>query len=187
MTNKELTDKKIEDKTQIQLTKGYVAKVDPEDFDIINKYKWQALVSRGEVRARRNICKGGKMFGILMHRQILNAPEEKKVDHINGDTLDNRKSNLRLCTQGENQMNSQGKRASRTGFKCVYQCPNGKYYVKIGKERKCIYGGTHSTLEEALANYNALVKEHHGAFAVLHTLTQQSKETASLQSNKEIE
>ena len=85
---------------------------------------------------------------ILMHRYILNAPENKLVDHINHNTLDNRKSNLRLCTSRQNNINKKC-----NGFTLRN---SGKYEVSIRANSGYEYLGRFATKEEAL-----LVRKKH--------------------------
>lgn len=87
---------------EIPLTQGRVALVDDEDFDRLSKHKWHyhktGYARRGE-GGRKNHRK------IYMHREVMNAPDDMEVDHGKGGTLDNRKSNLRVCTHKENSRN----------------------------------------------------------------------------------
>ena len=84
---------------EIEVTGGYVAIVDDEDYEKISKYPWFKLVSSSStVYARTNVR--GKT--VLMHRMILDAPPDKVVGHGNFDGLDNRRSNLELCTNAVN-------------------------------------------------------------------------------------
>jgi len=86
---------------RIHLTKGKFAIVDPDDFDRLNIYKWHASKNASTFYAKRNLYpkRKGKPGSIPMHRQIMNAPREMLVDHINYNGLDNRKANLRLATR----------------------------------------------------------------------------------------
>lgn len=71
--------------------------VDDEDFELVRKYRWGG--SNGRARATVN----GR--GVLLHRFLLQPPADMVVDHLNHDPLDNRRSNLRVCTQRENCQN----------------------------------------------------------------------------------
>jgi len=86
----------------IALTKGKFAIVDAADYERLNRYKWNAMEVKGKWYARRSIVGGV----VLMHREIMNAPSDMLVDHINGNGLDNRQANLRLCTAQQNCSNS---------------------------------------------------------------------------------
>ncbi len=92
----------------IPLTQGKFAIVDAEDYDWLIRYKWHACKCKNTYYASR--VRGGKT--IKMHREIMRAPKGLVCDHINHNGLDNRKRNLRLCTNAQNCYNQ---RASATG------------------------------------------------------------------------
>lgn len=91
----------------IELTQGYICVVSDEDYKVLKKYSW--CVSRGAGRNRKQ----GEPYAatvvnrkkIYMHRLIMGSPKDKIVDHINNQTLDNRRSNLRVVTAKENMRN----------------------------------------------------------------------------------
>lgn len=93
-----------EDYRVIKLTKGFVAIISTEDFRRVNRHKWYAHMSAGTKKkpgqpyARARI--GGK--NIYMHRFIMDAPDDKHVDHKNHITLDNRRENLRIMCPKKN-------------------------------------------------------------------------------------
>lgn len=97
---------------EIPLTKGMVAIVDDEDFDSLNQFKWYAKNNKAKNRptdifyaCRRDKKFRGKRKTIYMHRFLMNPPRSRVVDHRNGNPLDNRKENLRVCTRAENNQN----------------------------------------------------------------------------------
>jgi hypothetical protein len=86
--------------------------VDDELFDSLSKRKWHLHSGYAYTHITRNDCVG-------MHRVIMGMEGSKQlIDHINRDKLDNRRSNLRLCTQSENNMNSP--RRNKSGYRGVY-------------------------------------------------------------------
>ena len=93
------------------------------------------------------------------------------VDHKNGNGLDNRRKNLRICTMSENMMN-RGKTKVHSGkFKGVYDCGDSKtnpYTAKIQKDGKVYHLGHYKTPEEAAKTYDAKAKELHGEFGRLN-------------------
>ena len=99
---------------EIELTRGYVAIVDDEDYELVSKYKWNANTEKSKdyTTARTTISMVLDGFkwsrGIKMHRLIMDAKDGQIVDHINGDPLDNRRSNLRFVTSSQNARNSVG-------------------------------------------------------------------------------
>lgn len=102
---------------KIELSKGMVAIIDDDDFDLVKSINWYALNSRGRFYAHAVI--DGK--SVLMHRIIMSVPDGMFTDHINNDSLDNRKSNLRICTHSENMRNRKLSKASKSGLKNVWQ------------------------------------------------------------------
>lgn len=102
---------------KIKLTQGQFAIVDDEDFEEINKHKWYSLFNKGtdSFYAVRSDYSGEKKKLIRMHRQIMNSQKEMHTDHINHNTLDNRKCNLRSCTNSQNQMNAKMRSDNTSG------------------------------------------------------------------------
>lgn len=92
---------------EIFLGQGLVALVDDEDYAFLCKYRWRARWgSTGK--------KPYVVATVRLHRLVTNCPEDLMVDHINGDTLDNRKANLRVCTNAQNQQNTKGRGGTST-------------------------------------------------------------------------
>ena len=90
---------------QIPLTQGRFALVDDDDYDTLQQFRWSAGGKRGYY-AVRNFYVNGKRMAELMHRKIMNPVDGLDVDHINHNTIDNRRENLRVCTRKENIANS---------------------------------------------------------------------------------
>jgi hypothetical protein len=107
---------------RISLTQGCYAIVDPADYPHLSRYKWRLCRTKGKntLYAERSIrLPNGRYSRILMHRQLIHAPEGCVIDHINGNGLDNRRANLRLATIAQNAWNSK-KRNPRSGYKGVW-------------------------------------------------------------------
>ncbi len=145
----------------------YFARVDDELFDELNKYHW-SISTNGY--AQRRDDKGAI---ILMHRQIMNLTfgDKQCVDHINRDRLDNRISNLRLCTRTENNHNMKLSSRNKSGAKGIYKDKN-RLRVSIMFNRKKIYLGTFPNTEqgfkEATKAYNEAAIKYYGEFAYLN-------------------
>lgn len=131
-----------------------VAIVDNADFDTINKYRWY-LSSAGYARRweydKNYYAKHGKQKGkrVFMHRVINNTPPDLVTDHINRDKLDNRRSNLRSCTQTENTQN-------KSGYNCkgvVFVPRLGKYQARIQKNKVRTSLGFFNKENEAIDAY----------------------------------
>jgi hypothetical protein len=93
---------------------GKYAIVDDEDYDNLSKFNWH--YSDGYA-ARNTWRSDGKFKSFRMHRVIAHPPDNMLVDHINGNRLDNRKKNLRVCNYSENAQNQRRKQQIRVGIK----------------------------------------------------------------------
>ena len=154
---------------RIELTQGRVAVVDSEDYEELNKYNWQARVQTytGLFRAKRRENKKE----IDMAREIMNCPPGLEVDHINGDLLDNRKCNLRICTHGENMRNRRLQRNNTSGYRGVhYFKRDGRYVAYIYLNGRKIHIGSYKTDIDAAMAYNAHARDLHGEFARLNDI-----------------
>lgn len=150
----------------IPLTQGKIALVDDEDYDRLIHLKWNAVKHHGNWYAKSNPA---YKTNIKMHRFIIDAPSGTQVDHINGDGLDNRRENLRLCTHAENLHNSKKYKNNSTGFKGVHwNKQRNIYQVYIMINRKHKYIGSFTILEEAARAYDKAAKEYYGDFARLN-------------------
>ncbi len=151
----------------LPLTKGRVAIVDDSDFDWLNQWKWTLKTQPGgKVYAYRQPGPRIAQRMIRMHRLILNAPDGVLVDHINGDGLDNRRSNLRLASSSQNGANSERKNGV-SGFRGVVR--NHNRFRAIGSiGGKFVHLGNFETIEDAARAYDAFAFEQFGAFARLN-------------------
>jgi hypothetical protein len=153
----------------IPLTKGQVAKVDPEDVEWLSTYTWNALWSPS-ARKYYATCKDfrtGEELNLRMNRLVAGVDDPRiKVDHENRDTLDNRWDNLRPASQGENLCN-RGKQINNTsGYKGVsWQADHGKWKACITRHGKTHHLGYFATREEAAEAYRVAAGEIHGEFA----------------------
>lgn len=159
----------IETKT-IPLTMGKVAIVDVYDYEWLSQYNWKydpdGYAMRNALSADR---KGRGYFNIRMHREIINAPKGMQVDHINGDSLDNRRANLRLCTKTQNGQNRKSVKGSTSSFKGVcFIKDKGRYQASIHVNHKSMYLGTYDDQTEAARAYDKAAQEHFGEFARLN-------------------
>ena len=164
------------DKTEgreIPLTQGKVALVDAEDYDELNKYKWYAHKHKRAraYYARRGVGSGKDKKSLAMHRVIMNAPNGIVVDHINGDGLDNRKSNMRLCTNKENcrnQVKGTGRKYTSQYKGVTYFRPTKKWKAEIVYNRETTCLGYFLIEKDAALAYDNKAKELYGEFANLN-------------------
>lgn len=142
---------------------GLSAFVDDDDAPLVSEYRWN-VDANGYAQARV----GEKT--VRMHRLIMGFPESG-VDHVNGDKLDNRKSNLRLANQSQNNMNASLRMGSKSGFKGVYKHSDGGYWVaQITVESKTEYIGRFRSPVDAAIAYNRRALEVFGEFARLNPI-----------------
>ena len=90
---------------EIPLTRGYIALVDDEDYDLLSDYSWYAFIRKHTVYARTHVYKDGLRKNMSMHRMILNPPDGMEVDHLNHNGIDNRRQNISVVTRSENAYN----------------------------------------------------------------------------------
>lgn len=153
---------------KILLTKGQFTFVDKEDFERVNQFKWYALQDRiGFYAERKEKDKDGKFtIHLKLQNYIMHPPKGMIVDHINGDKLDNRKINLRVCTYSQNQMNRKVPVNNKTGYKGVdFYKKNGKFRAMIFVSSKRLFIGYYDTAKEAAKAYNLKAIECFGAYA----------------------
>lgn len=144
----------------ISLTQDKFAKVDNKDFKKLSSFKWFYSEKHGA-------CAGSGRK--LMHRIVLNAPKYLEVDHLNGDKLDNRRKNIRLCTHAENMRNRKVDKSTYSGFKGVRN-NHGKWQAYINFENKFIYLGNYSDKKKAARAYNKAAKMYFRDFAKLNEI-----------------
>ena len=154
---------------KIPLTKGQFAIIDIEDIDLVKDFYWQAALNKtiNSFYAQRGAKYGdSENFGRQMHRIIMQAPKGLVVDHINHNTLDNRRCNLRLATSSENTTNRRTSKNTKSGLKGAYSARN-KWYSRIVADGKDVYLGMFETAEDAHEAYCKAALELHGEFACL--------------------
>jgi len=143
----------------IKLTRGQVAIVDDEDFEDLAQYRWRAL---GTGYASRSLP-GKPIKDELMHRRIMNPPKDKTVDHINRNTLDNRRCNLRLADKSQQMFNKI--EPNESGAKGVRKGRGTKWRAYITAYGKNFNLGTFKTIDEAKTARAVAAAKLHGEFA----------------------
>ena len=152
---------------EIPLTRGRVAIVDDDDFVVLSAYRW-TYATRGY--AIRTALPGDNhawgTSSAIMHRQIVNAPRGMDVDHVNGDRLDNRRANLRICTRSENLRNVGRRPTNTSGLKgAAWDRYTSSWKASIRAFGRHIHLGRFKTAEEAAGMYDAAALIFHGDFA----------------------
>lgn len=156
---------------EIKLTQGYSAIVDDEDFERVNAIKWYAGKCGNKIYGKSDLGTKPNRIRLYMHRFILNVTDNKvKIDHIDGNTLNNQKHNIRYSSQSENIRHRSGMRKGNTsGFRGVSKDSrpgqsNNPWIAKISINSKTKYIGSFKTAEEAAKAFDKAAKETYGEF-----------------------
>lgn len=152
----------------IPITKGCFIIVDAEDAPSVSKRKWH-LKENVSGNQYAVTCINGK--SVRLHRMLLQASMNMEVDHINGDGLDNRRANLRVCIHSQNQANQKKNMKLKnvsSKYKGVSRKPSGSFQVVLTKDYKKICIGVFKCEIEAAKAYDAAALKHFGKFSNLN-------------------
>jgi hypothetical protein len=144
----------------IPLTQGKVAKVDDEDVIFLCQWKWHYSASDGYAKTNMHTRNGKRVIG--MHRLLQPALPElyQEVDHINGDKLDNRKSNLRTVTRRQNSLNRPLPKTNKSGYRGVaWNKKTGRWRAIFKFRGKQVHVGYFDDPAEAHKAYLAALPE----------------------------
>lgn len=160
---------------EIKLNDGHVAFVDDEDFEIVSKYNWRAYSHGRGFRVLRPNCwtRNGEWISkyAMLHRFILKCEKGKEIDHMDGNPLNNCRSNLRICSRAENCFNKPLRKDSKTGIIGVRFNKKWNTWttrIVIDGDRKCI--GSYDNKKEAALVYNVCASFCFGSFARLNQM-----------------
>lgn len=149
----------------------YFVLIDEEDWDLVSQYTWTLHRSGKYVYCRRWVRVNGKIKWVFLHNELMNTPKGKIVDHINHNGLDNRRSNLRICTYSQNLYNS--KKYDRV-LACNNWLPRGvteiktktnvHYKVQISVKGNSLYLGCYNDPDVAGEVYKIAALKYHKQF-----------------------
>lgn len=153
---------------ELALTKGLVALVDDADFHLTEGFRWCASKSKGNATYYAKSARTVKRAPVYLHRLIMQPDGKRVVDHRDGNGLDCRRSNMRVCTQAQNAANcvKKGKSSIYRGIKKCY----GGWMARLKFNYREIYLGYYRSEIEAAAAYNEGAKIYFGEFARLNVL-----------------
>ncbi|UCD51674.1 MAG: HNH endonuclease [Phycisphaerales bacterium] len=149
----------------IALTKSGFAIVDAADFEWLNQYKWQATCNGTKFYATTKNRRAGNIW---MHRLIMNAPKGMVVDHINGNGLDNRRCNLRICTRQQNAYNSRRSQGTSQYKGFHFEKATGAWRATITCQGEYYNLGLYDSEVEAARAYDRKAIELFGEYAYLN-------------------
>lgn len=150
--------------------KGLLVDIDEEDAEFVQSHTWyidqQDAQRCGLYYFVTNMYVGNKRVKQKMHRLLAGciSGDGNVVDHKDGNTLNNTKSNLRICTAKENSRNARTPKTNKSGKKGV-RFRNNRYEANIKVDGKTRYIGIYDTMEEAYEAYCGMAIMHFGAFA----------------------
>lgn len=162
----------MDDYVEIKLTRGMVALVDPE-WHWLDAWKWYALKIDNVWYARHNENIPDGRLIVYMHRIIMGAVAGQKVDHRNGDGLDNRRENLRFCSNSQNFQNARKRKNSTSIYKGVFWSKDTKKWraqISIPLSGKSTHIGCFVDEIEAARAYDTMAKLLYGEFARLNNV-----------------
>ena len=152
---------------ELVISKGFVAQVDDEDLPELLRHKWTYVPSSNKIGyAARWVSIGVHPTGrpirkpLYMHRQILNAPPEFEVDHVDNNGLNNKRNNLRLANDSQNNVNKD----HRSKYRGVYPY-RGVWKAQAKVNKRSIWLGSFSSPEAAAIAYDRFVLATWGEFA----------------------
>ena len=164
---------------------GFKVIIDGDNYEFVASHKWSvnkwALEHSGNTYFSTYIkeLSGRNHTSTFLHRYIMGCStgDGNHVDHINRNTLDNRRSNLRICNQSENNKNVGKRKNNKSGYKGVYWHKNrAKWRAQIKCDSSLFHIGYFLTKEEAAIAYNNKAIELHGEFALLNVIEKEQTE-----------
>jgi len=165
-----MTTPSSQDYRRIPLTRGLFAIVDAADYDELSKYKWYAQWHPRTKTFYAHRCYGVRSRSAMsMHRHLmgLKPGDGKCCDHINQDTLDNRRQNLRIASLSQNMANRRRHKTNKCGFKGVFLSRPGKWRAQIQVNNEPHHLGYFSSPQDAYEAYKRAAYKFFGEYARL--------------------
>jgi hypothetical protein len=157
----------------IPLTKGFFAIIDDDDYEELSKHRWYCSTYGYAVRSVSKFA--GRRDLIYMHIQLLGREKGLEIDHINGNSLDNRRCNLRRVTHQQNVHNSKPQFGGSSTYKGVYWHNGAKKWVsRIQCNGKLKHIGCFTSEKEAAKAYNYVARACFGEYARLNILEEEN-------------
>lgn len=154
---------------EINLTRGFTALADDEDFECLMLRRWHYHLGYA---ARTVRLSGGKKKKIYMHRLIMKTPAGMETDHINGNKLDNRRCNLRICTKSNNMKNIKKRMNLSSKYRGItWDKHRNLWKAMITINEKKVNIGRFKFENDAAYEYNEYAQRFHGEFAQLNEVT----------------
>lgn len=151
----------------LKLSNGGYTIIDNIDYELVKNYKWYKIKKRNTWYARTCIQKKC----VYIHRLIMNHPEGMMIDHLDGNALNNRRNNLRICTVGQNNRNTRKRKGGTSKYKGVSWCKEKmKWVAHIKVNYKSKNMGCFNNEIEAAEAYNKAALLHFGDYAYINKL-----------------
>ena len=149
----------------LNLFNGGCALIDDDDLPLVANGRWKRFTA---APGYHYVATRGKR-PMLLHRWLMLPPSGMVVDHINGDTLDNRRENLRVCTHQQNMRNRRKARIGACTYKGVYfRAGKNRWHANIKENGRHVHLGSFRTQEAAAAAYDIAALLRFGEFACLN-------------------
>lgn len=149
----------------LRLSNGYVVKIGEDCLPLVSSHSWHGAMTSKRKSPKIYAMRAGNGRTTYLHRLIIGAKRGEIVDHINGDTLDNRRANLRIATHAQNAINCSSPRPY--GFRGIERRPSGKFNAQISVNRKSIRSRRFFNIEDAAREYDRLARQYHGEILAL--------------------
>jgi hypothetical protein len=144
---------------EIELSNGQIALVDDCDYEYLSQWRWYIAGKGYAMRIERKVT-------IYMHRVVAGTLVGMNTDHINRNKLDNRRSNLRVCTGSQNNANMAVRKNNTSGKKGVYWHKKAhKWLAQIWYNKNIVYLGIYDSIDDAYHAYCKKAEELYGEFA----------------------